>query len=165
MNDASNLIIRQMNKGTALIAQLVKNPPAVQDFWVEKIPWRRDRLPTPVFMGSPDDAGGKESACSVEDLGSIPGWGRSPERGHGNSLQYSCLENRCGWRSLTGCSPWGCKELNRPERLSTAQHMVALGFFGSSAGKKSTCNAGDPSSVPGLGKSSEERIGYPLQYP
>ena len=27
------------------------------------------------------------------DMGSIPGWGRSPGGGHGNSLQYSCLEN------------------------------------------------------------------------
>ena len=35
----------------------------------------------------------KESACCVGDLGSIPGLGRSPEGGHGNPLQYSCLEN------------------------------------------------------------------------
>ena len=35
---------------------------------------------------------GKESACHV-DVGSIPGAGRSPGRGHGNLLQYSCLEN------------------------------------------------------------------------
>ena len=36
---------------------------------------------------------GKESACSVEDLGSIPGLGRSPGEGNGNTLQYSGLEN------------------------------------------------------------------------
>ena len=36
---------------------------------------------------------GKESACSAEDAGLIPGWGRSPGGGHGNPLQYSCLEN------------------------------------------------------------------------
>ena len=35
----------------------------------------------------------KESACSEGDLHSIPGWGRSPGEGHGNPLQYSCLEN------------------------------------------------------------------------
>ena len=35
----------------------------------------------------------KESACSVGDQGSIPGWGRFPGEGHGNPLQYSCLEN------------------------------------------------------------------------
>ena len=39
-----------------------------------------------------------------------------------------------------------------------------LGFPGSSAGKESTFNAGDPSSIPGLGSSPAERIGYPLQY-
>ena len=38
----------------------------------------------------------KESACNVGDLGSIPGLGRSPGGGHGNLLQYSCLENPCG---------------------------------------------------------------------
>ena len=36
---------------------------------------------------------GKESACTVGDLGSIPESGRSPGGGHGNPLQYSCLEN------------------------------------------------------------------------
>ena len=41
----------------------------------------------------PGDSDSKESACNVEDLDSIPGLGRSPGGGHGNSLQYSCLEN------------------------------------------------------------------------
>ena len=39
-----------------------------------------------------------------------------------------------------------------------------LGFPGSSAGKESACNAGDPGSIPGLGRSAEEGIGYPLRY-
>ena len=39
-----------------------------------------------------------------------------------------------------------------------------LGFPGSSAGKESTCNAGDPVLIPGLGRSPGERIGYPFQY-
>ena len=39
-----------------------------------------------------------------------------------------------------------------------------MGFPGSSAGKESACNAGDPSSIPGLGSSPDEGIGYPLQY-
>ena len=50
---------------------------------------------------------GKESACSVRDPGSIPGLGRSPEGGHGNPLQHSCLENPHGQRSLAGYSPQG----------------------------------------------------------
>ena len=41
---------------------------------------------------------------------------------------------------------------------------VCIGFPGSSAGKESTCNAGDPSSIHGLGSSPGEGIGYPLQY-
>ena len=39
------------------------------------------------------DSDGKESACNVEDLGSIPGLESSPGEGDGNKLQYSCLEN------------------------------------------------------------------------
>ena len=39
-----------------------------------------------------------------------------------------------------------------------------MGFPGSSAVKESACNAGDPSSIPGLGRSPGEEIGYPLQY-
>ena len=35
---------------------------------------------------------GKESTCNAEDTGSIPGFGRSPGGGHGNPLQYSCLD-------------------------------------------------------------------------
>ena len=62
----------------------------------------------------------KESVCNVGDLGSIPGIGRSPGGGHGNPLQYSCLENPHGQSSLAGYSPWGHKELDTTERLSTA---------------------------------------------
>ena len=39
-----------------------------------------------------------------------------------------------------------------------------MGFPDSSVGKESTCNAGDPNSIPGSGRSTEEGIGYPLQY-
>ena len=44
-------------------------------------------------LGFPGGSDGKESACNVGDLGLIPGLRRSPGGGHGNSLQYSCLEN------------------------------------------------------------------------
>ena len=43
-----------------------------------------------MFLGGSD---GKESTCNAEDLGLIPGLGRSPGEGNGNPLQYSCLEN------------------------------------------------------------------------
>ena len=58
----------------SLIAQLVKNPPAMQetlvDSWVGEICWRRDRLPTPVLLGFPCSSAGKESTCNAGDLGS-----------------------------------------------------------------------------------------------
>ena len=47
----------------------------------------------PLLRGFPNGSVGKESSCSVRDLGLIPGLGRSPRGGHGNPLQYSCLEN------------------------------------------------------------------------
>ena len=68
-----------------------------------------------MFLGFPGGSDDKESACNVGDLGSIPGLGRSPEGGHGNPLQYSCLENPHGQRSLVGYSPWGHKESDRAE--------------------------------------------------
>ena len=51
------------------------------------------------FLGASD---GKESACNMVDLVSVPDLGRSPRGGHGNPLQYSCLENpmdRGAWRA------------------------------------------------------------------
>ena len=63
----------------------------------------------------------KESTCNARatgDMGSIPGLGRFPEGGHGNPLQYSCLENPHGQKSLMGNSPWGHKESTQWTRLS-----------------------------------------------
>ena len=57
--------------------------------------------------------------------GLISGLGRSPGGGHGNPLQYSCLENPHRYRSLMDCSPWGCKESDMTEQLSTAWHSTA----------------------------------------
>ena len=57
-------------------------------------------LPTPEFLGFPRGSDGKESSCNAGVLGSVPGWGRSPGGGHGNPLQYSCLENPHRQRSL-----------------------------------------------------------------
>ena len=96
---------------------MVKNPPAYAgdikrrhrfDSWVGKIRWRRDKLPTLVFLGFPCGSGGKESACNEGNLGSIPGLGRSPGEGKGYPLQYSGLENSMD-------SPWNGKELDMTE--------------------------------------------------
>ena len=53
-------------------------------------------------MGFPGGSDSKESACNEGDLGSIPGWGKSPGERNGYSLQYSCLGNsmdRGVWRA------------------------------------------------------------------
>ena len=60
----------------------------------------------------------KNPTRNVEGQGLIPGLGRSPGGGHGNPLQYSCLENPHALRSLAGYSPWGHTELDMTERLS-----------------------------------------------
>ena len=85
------------------------------DSWVKKFPWSRDRLPTPVFLGFPGDSEGKESACNVGYLGSITGLGRSSEGVHGNPLQYCCLENPHGQRSLADYTPCSRKESDTTE--------------------------------------------------
>ncbi|CAI9156472.1 unnamed protein product [Rangifer tarandus platyrhynchus] len=112
----------------SLVAQLVKNlclqcrKPRFNS-WVRKIPWRRDRLPTLVFLGFPGNSDNKQSACNTGDPGSTPRLERSPEGGHGNPLQYSGLENPHRQRSSAGYSPWGRKESDMTEQLSTAQHI------------------------------------------
>ena len=79
------------------------------------------------FLGGSD---GKEPACNVGDLGSIPGSGRSPGGGHGNPSQYSGLENPHGQRSLTGYSPRGWKESNTTEWLSKmTKHFDIVDYF------------------------------------
>ena len=75
--------------------------------------WVREEL------GFPGGSDGKESACSAGDLGSFSGLGRSPAAGLGNPLQYFCLENPHGQRSLVGFGPWSCR-VGMAERLSTS---------------------------------------------
>ena len=61
---------------------------------------------------------GKESACNAGDLGSIPGSGRSPGEGNGNSLQYSCLENPMDrgvwWATVHGVTRVGHDFVTKP---------------------------------------------------
>ena len=74
--------------------------------WVKKIHWRRDWLPTPVFLGFPYGSAGKESACNVGDLGSIPGLGRFPGKGNVYSLKYAGLENSMDCRVHGVAKSW-----------------------------------------------------------
>ena len=56
-------------------------------------------------QGFPGGSDSKESSRKAGEMVSIPGLGGSPGGGHGNPLQYSCLENPHGQRSLAGYSP------------------------------------------------------------
>ena len=89
-------------------------------FLDREVPWRRARLPTPVFLGFPGGSDGEESSCNAGDLGSIPGLGRYPGGGNGFLLQYSCLANpmdRGAWRATVH----GVAE--SPTRLRLALHL------------------------------------------
>ena len=75
------------------MAQLVKNLPVMWETWVQSLGWEdpleKQYATHASILGFPCGSAGKESACNVEDLGSIPGLGRSPGEGKGYPLQYS----------------------------------------------------------------------------
>ena len=118
-------------------------------------------------MGFPDSSISKESACNAGDPDLIPGLGRSPGRGHVNPLQYSCLENPHGQRSLEGHSPWRFTRQEhwsglpcplpgdlpnpgiKPEFLSLQADSLPTELWGK---------------IPGLGRCPGEGKGYPFQY-
>ena len=111
-----------------------------------------------------------ESDCNAEDLGSIPGLGRSPGGGHGNPPQCSCLENPHGQRSLAGYTVHGVTQ-SMTERLSTAQLQTAtVGVFTPWELAKATGKApltppyGDLGLIPWLGRSPGEGNGNLIQY-
>ena len=75
-----------------------------------------------MYLWTSGGSDGKESTCNAGDQGLIPGSGRSPGEGNGNSLQSSCLENpmdRGAWRATEGC-----KELDMTERLSKHTRLI-----------------------------------------
>ena len=86
--------------------------------WVRKLPWRRDRLSTPVFLGFLCGSAAKESTCSAGDLGSIPGLGRSSGEGKGYPLQDSGLENSMD------CIVYGVAESDTTELTFTFTNCI-----------------------------------------
>ena len=76
-----------------LVAQMVKNPPAMQETLVRFLGQEDPIRNTPVFLGFSCGSTGKESTCNVGDQGSIPGLVRSPGEGKVYPIQYSGLEN------------------------------------------------------------------------
>ena len=103
------------------------------------IPWRRDRLPTPVFLGFLCGSAGKEYTCNEGDLGSVPEVGRSPGEGKSYPLQYSCLENtmdRGSWYSYSELQSMGLQEsdttntcVHTHAHIHTNTHVEVISFY------------------------------------
>ena len=72
--------------------------------------------------GLPQWLSSKGSACNAGDAGLIPGWGRSPGGGHGNPLQYSCLENPRGQKAWWATVHRVAKSRARLKQLSIHSH-------------------------------------------
>ena len=89
-NNSNNNWHYYYNIWASLIAQLVRIHLQYRrpwcDSWVGKIQWRRDSLPTPVFLGFPGGSAGKESTGNMADVGLISGLGRYPGEGKGYPL-------------------------------------------------------------------------------
>ena len=136
----------------SLIAQSVKNPPAMQESPVQFLGWKdlleKWYVPTVVFLGFPGGSTGKKSACNVGVLGLIPGLGRSPGEGKGYTLQYSGLENSMNcivhgvakswtwpsnftWRYWRQASQWDllCSLMWRHKRIASSFHTAYLIFL------------------------------------
>ena len=77
------------------------------DSWTRKIPWRRDRLPTPVFLGFTCDSTGKESACNLGDCVRSLGWEDPLEKG---KATYSSI---MAWKFHGLYSPCQCRTCKR----------------------------------------------------
>ena len=103
-----------VNLGASLVAQLVKNLPAMQETWfnswIGKICWRRDRLPTLVFLGFPGAQMVKNPPAMCETWVRFLGWEDPLEKG--KTIYSSIL----AWRIHVPYTPWACKESDTTER-------------------------------------------------
>ena len=132
------------------------------DCWVGKIPWRRDRLPTPVFLSFPSGSDSRESACNAGDRGSIPGSGRSPGEGIGYPLQYSwaslvaqMVKNPPAmWETWVGSLGW---EDPLEEGMATHSSILAWRI-------PCTVDVGDVAVILGPGRPPGGGHGNPLQH-
>ena len=150
---SQNWLLKISLRRTSLVAQLVKNPPAIQimaQFLIGKIAWRRGRLLIPILFVFPGFSDSKETACTVGDLSSIPGLGKCPGGGHGNPLQYgesildseiytgvgNPLQLTLAWEipwidEPVSYSLWGCKESDMTKQLSIQHRYMDIQELGS----------------------------------
>ena len=93
--------------------------------------------------GFPDDSDGKEFTYSTRDLGLIPRSGRSPGEGHGNPLQYSCLENSmergAWWATVHGVAKTQTRLSDSHTHTHTHTHLLLIGFPGGGDTGKESC--------------------------
>ena len=118
------LRVREVETRASQVAQLVKNPPAMQmiplRFLGQEVPLEKGEAIHSSILGLLWRLRWYRIHQQCRRPGFNPWVGKISWRGgHGNPLQYSDLENPHGQRSLAGYSPWGCKESDVTERLST----------------------------------------------
>ena len=79
-------------------------------------------------LGFPGGSESEASGCNAEDLGSIPGSGRSPGEGNGNPLQYSCLENPMDSRAWQATVPGVTKNQTRLSDFTFKKELEVLDY-------------------------------------
>ena len=153
-----------LQKQALLVAPMVKNLSATLEAWVwslgQTIPWRREQQPTPQFL--PGESQWTEEPTRLQSVG------LQSQKLLSNYTATFFRDLACWWLrqqriclqcGRPGFDTWVGKIPYRREWLPTP-----VGFPGSSADKESASNAGDPSTIPGSGRSAGEGIDYPLQY-
>ena len=79
-------------------------------------------------MGFPGGSVIKNPPTNAGDVGSIPGLGRSPGKGNGNTLQHPCLKKSHGYRSLAGKSPWH-RRVKQDLATKQQQHAATYNLY------------------------------------
>ena len=130
-----NLILTYWGTKASLVSQLVRIHLQCRrpqfDSWVRKIPWWRDRLPTPVFLGFPVESVGKESACNVGDLDSISSWEHPLEEdmgAHTSVLAWRISMDRGAWQASVHGVAKSHTSLSDYAHWGTNNHMLKFGF-------------------------------------
>ena len=140
----------------SLVAQLVKNPPAMWETRVGKIPWRREQLPTPVFWLG-------------EFHGLYSSWGHKvSDTTDPLSLTYTCIYSFSdSFLTYVVTEYWVEISVLCSSCLLALYFIYSsayLGFPSGSDSQESTCNVGHPGSIPASGRSPGGEHGSPLQY-
>ena len=128
LNCPLKFIIGKFNKNSYELALYMAVSQYLSDSYIMRWSWHFSSISTYQWLSKFSNylsvSDHKESACSVGDLGSIPGLGRFP-----GGLQYPCLENPHGWRSLAVYNTWGRKELETLSDFYSLTHFLHRDSF------------------------------------